>query len=163
MTSRVRIAPNDPVAGRSVQELYAKPCGDLCWRRPKYNCARCKWIRRRNQAKQGPARPFAPPRAEHAFRSIANARMRAMHMAIEVGRSQATCVHVVLDESRALIYDAREVNVDYCTKDGHLRNKPTATVEWPVFLAQYGPDLDGIEFSTSGTVPPPHMPLRRMV
>ena len=107
MMSCTRIDPNDPTAEQMVQELRTKACRGLCWRRPEYNCARCKSFREAMQAKQGPSWSTAPKRAARVFRSVAHARMRAMHMASEVDRSLAKCVHVVIDRSHALVFDAR--------------------------------------------------------
>ena len=84
-------------------------------------------------------------------------------MAIEAQCPLATCVHVILDGSRALVYDARQADEEMCTVQGMLKHDPIVNLRWTTFLAHYGPDLGGIEFSTSGPVPPPHMPLGHMV
>ena len=104
----------------------------------------------------------APPRADHTFRSAAYARMCAMRMALEVDRPLATCVHVVLDRSRALIFDARQADVDMCTKGGNSRCEPTMDVHRATLPVQYGPNFEGLEFSITGTIPPSDVPSGRM-
>ena len=83
-------------------------------------------------------------------------------MALEVDRPLATCVHVVIDGSRALVYDARQVDEDVCNMEGFLQHDPTEAIRWSTFLVRYGPTWEGIEFSTSGPAPPAHMPLGQM-